>query len=1202
MTDNQSRSSANHPGSLSPLLLSPEVQDLCKRIDQFFREYPKKHQGRDTSDLLMGVFHVMRPEGRANPVWMSQAAGSARDILYPLFSKEISEANLMRLFRKYATGSHAGGKISDPRFMDTFGTLDEIYKKLSDLTHLGANLKAFTPKEFAAFGDSDFEKLMENYVRVLGSALKLQQIYVHTIIDSIVQKKKGRSKGMKEDLKLILGVNLDARQYFFAKADEWWLGWLWKNGFLSITSESEEDSRPDSIRIPELHYLVRMGGKCPANVVNILLKIPVFPNVSNQTLLYYFLRICQSLPAHQLARVVKKIHKEKWPALMDGPAEQTGFEYSKMCKTLVTAKDYKNFLVLAKTVLIVRTEEEIGKSSRYSDTPFFFDYLSHTEIFEHLAAIEGTYAEEALALVTGVMAEVVALGEQDSRRRGLPESEWDALMQSMRSKQINASVFAATDRYSFSDVDFFDFELGQMDPNSFQSDVRKLVAVLKTLLDRIFGGECVESKQARRVYENHIVPLPDSRVIWRLKLYTWSLLPEIFTKELKAAFFRLFEVERYYDITSGSEYEKALQKGFSVLSEDEKQDFVQKTIQEFSQLPEDRRCDGSHILSTILPFLNGNPQLKEQAEATGFELDPNHEPRPVIRVDDEFREIQSRGLDPLEDFGSRPVAEIAGKLRNEWTLEELYAHNTERDRYNPVNARGIGEQMRDDMPRRLPEYIENAELFFERDVLDHYYTYLYLIGIEETIQKHRSTALEENWDGVIDLLIAIKKSGEQVPFERGRREPNWFDSWLANWDAVHLVATDVLRALLTEQDGKALLELGKCRDRIFRIISYLLSYPEPLPEDEQFETPSNALDLRAMHDDADGKWATDPLRMAVDTVRGRAFEVFTLFVEQDGKMIRRDAKELYEKVLERENTRALMSMYGRFLPQFYFRDKGWIRTLLPQIFPQDAVKKWLYTAAWEGYLTNNLDGDIISDPEIQNLYQRALEIGNSDYPRGQRHSKEPNEGIAEHLAFAFMRYKEFELDHQLLKAFWETNNLKQHTHFVSFLGRYFISWNKAEKFFTNNPESKRKLRELWDWLIERVTEPEILMELGLWINLDSGIFEPAWLVQRVKQTLEKTNGVLNWQHELDKVSPLLAQAAPEDTLEIADLYLFEGGARVKNPQTLFLWDSSDGWIEAFEILYANHTTKEETATLINKLVDVGGNAFWPLKRILAENS
>ena len=1085
--------------------------------------------------------------------------------------------------------------------MDTFVTLDEIYKKLSDLAHLGAGLRAFTSEEFATFGDSDFEKLMEDYIRVFGSALRLQQIYVHTIIDSIVQKKKKRSKGMEEDLKLILSVNLDARQYFYAKADGWWLGWLWKKGFLNVTSESAVDSGADDIRIPELQYLVRMAEKRPANVVGILLTLPAYSDPSNQAVYYYFLRICQSLPAHQLARMVKKIRKEKWPTLMDGIATQTGFEYDKMCETLANAKDSKSLMVLTRAVLSVRTKEETNKESRYRDSPFFFEYLSHTGIFWRLAAVEAAYAEDALALATEVMAEVVALGDQDDEPEDPPESEWDALIQTMRLKQVGAPVFEISDRYALSDVDFFDLELGQTKPHAFQRDVRELATVVKTLLDRLVGERCTESAEIERIYEEHIVSLPDSRTMWRLRLYALSLCPRVFRDELKRALFRLFEVERYYEITSGAEYEKALHKGFPVLSEDEKQDFVQRTIQKFGQLPEDRKWDGSHILSMIIPFFNEKPELKKRAEEAGLWLDPDHRPKPVLRTDGEFKEKKSRGADTQEEFEKRSVAEIVRKLRNEWAPGVLHTQNTTDDRYNPRNATGIGDQMKIDMLRRLPEYIENADKFFERDRLDQHYTYLYLVGIQETIRNHREMPRRVNWDCVIDLLISIKESGEKDPFVREKREPHWFESWLANWDAVHLVATDILRDLLTAQEGKPLLDFDRFRDRLLTIVSYLLAHPEPSPGDEQFDIPESALDFRTMRNDADGKWATDPLNKALTTVRGRAFEVFNLFVVQDGDRVSGDAKKLYESVLERENTRALMSMFGCFLPFYYFRDNEWIRRLLPRIFPRDAAKKWLYSAAWEGYLSNDPYREIISDPVIQDLYHRGLDLTDDSYPRRQKHSVVPDEGISEHLALAFIYFKEFGSDHQLLKAFWDKGNSKQHAHFVQSLGRFFISRDNSEEFFTNNPESKSRLRNLWDWLIRKVEEPATLLELGLWINLDKGIFEPAWLALRVKQTLEKTNGILEWQHYLNKVSPQLARAAPEDTLEIARLYLLMGGARDKNQRTLWHWDSDNSWIEAFEILHGNQTTRAETTDLIDELVSVGGKAFWPLKEVLAES-
>ena len=199
-----------------------------------------------------------------------------------------------------------------------------------------------------------------------------------------------------------------------------------------------------------------------------------------------------------------------------------------------------------------------------------------------------------------------------------------------------------------------------------------------------------------------------------------------------------------------------------------------------------------------------------------------------------------------------------------------------------------------------------------------------------------------------------------------------------------------------------------------------------------------------------------------------------------------------------------------------------------------------------------------------------------------------------------MHYEEFGLNHPLLEAFWKNDSPTQHVHFVNFIGRSFISRDKAEESFEFSREVKGRLRELWDWLLQSDERREVYMEFDLWINLDKGIFEPAWLARRVRETLEKADGFLEWNNELVKASPRLAQAAPEDTLEIARLYLHEGGVRGKNQRVLWLWDSDNQWIETFEILYRNPTTKVKTEGLINRLVGEGGRAFWLLKRILAE--
>ena len=160
----------------------------------------------------------------------------------------------------------------------------------------------------------------------------------------------------------------------------------------------------------------------------------------------------------------------------------------------------------------------------------------------------------------------------------------------------------------------------------------------------------------------------------------------------------------------------------------------------------------------------------------------------------------------------------------------------------------------------------------------------------------------------------------------------------------------------------------------------------------------------------------------------------------------------------------------------------------------------------------------------------------------------------------------------------------QHAHFVKDIGRSFISRDLGEESPEFSREVKSRIRELWDWLLQKDEKREVYMEFGLWINLEKGIFEPDWLAKRVRKTLERADGFLEWDNGLVKASPRLAQAAPEDTFEIAQLCLYEGGVRGKNQQVLWLWDSGSEWIEALEILYRNPSTKVETEGLINRLV------------------
>src|ERR1700704_171839 len=98
-----------------------------------------------------------------------------------------------------------------------------------------------------------------------------------------------------ERIRELIDLNPDSRQYFFAKADERWLDWLWTNGLLSEIHKNSID--PTQLhRTPELYYLDRAADKNPARVVDIMLEVSSSPDSFNPETLERFLWISGKLP------------------------------------------------------------------------------------------------------------------------------------------------------------------------------------------------------------------------------------------------------------------------------------------------------------------------------------------------------------------------------------------------------------------------------------------------------------------------------------------------------------------------------------------------------------------------------------------------------------------------------------------------------------------------------------------------------------------------------------------------------------------------------------------------------------------------------------------------------------------------------------------------------------------------------------------
>src|SRR3989338_1603791 len=155
----------------------------------------------------------------------------------------------------------------------------------------------------------------------------MNQIELHKKIDELLTREPTEAR--REDISALTSANQDIRHYFFAKADERWLGWLWENGFLDVIKEKAEDPTRYGYRTPEVNYLVKVAEKEPAKVVDIMLAVTISTENFNPEVVDRFLRICSGLPAPELKRMVKKIRDDGWARLM-GAFNEWGFEYEKM--------------------------------------------------------------------------------------------------------------------------------------------------------------------------------------------------------------------------------------------------------------------------------------------------------------------------------------------------------------------------------------------------------------------------------------------------------------------------------------------------------------------------------------------------------------------------------------------------------------------------------------------------------------------------------------------------------------------------------------------------------------------------------------------------------------------------------------------------------------------------------------------------------
>ena len=901
--------------------------------------------------------------------------------------------------------------------------------------------------------------------------------------------------------------------------------------------------------MPEMDYLTRMAKKDPRTVAAIINSVPISKATFNPEVVDRFTWIAGELPGEHVKTLLPKMLSENWPQLM-APFNRPGFEYQRLVVNLKTAKEYEGLIQLAQIMMANRSKEELaGLGFGASGKIFYLNDITETGLFQTVIDPENPHREKLLEAFLGIFAKVIVLGGD----RG-------------------DSAYDESEPFFLPDVDLFEHVIS-LDRHSYtRDDIENLIAVCKELVGELFKGTCGNEAEIRRLYETYIAPLPDSYTAYRLRLFAVSACPESFTTEVQNLLLRIFDVgDRYYDIESGGEYHHTLLACFSTLPSRFQREYVQKVFGYFGENLDNsdkkkwRLSNGLEIMAYIKASLT--PEEIEKSEQVFGPFPAEGTLKPHARSSGITSGYVSH-KSPV-DPSKFTVEEVIEHLKSDWSPTVLKKQYKGDDFFTPRGPEGLADELKKDFKARMDEYLLHLEDFFDRGKIDPSYVYSLLSEVD-TMLRNRQVLTDDQCIVLIKFFDTIRKSGEIKEFEKSDEK-----SYLADWTTVHKMATDILLTLLGEMKDSELFKTH--RSIIVPIVSYLLSIKSsPSPE---HETPEYG----------------DPAHIALNSVRGQAFRALVQISYNDGNKLQPDVKEIFEHVIDTDTSHAVRFTLGQFFTSFYSRDKEYVKSLMPKIFPKgEAGKENLYFATWEGYLSSVLYVDFFK--EMEEYYAYAISLHADKYP-DRKYVKSLDELLAGHMALAYTE-SDLKLDDPLFQAFWKTPNETRHYEFASFLGRHYLTRSEAEDWIEKRKINKQKLIDFWTWILaaDFPVEAKTYSGFGFWINQDKEILEDKIVVEKMAASLTKSKGLVDWDYGLLQRIDRFAELNPDKTLEIiTSLLVLNDGL---NPHHRMYFDAADKIGEPLKIIYRQDHLKKPVEDLINLLIEKGSSTFWSLKEII----
>ncbi len=1112
--------------------------ELLSKLNSIQRQNPYKKY----SDIYIGGVAALTKTNRdINPDWMSQSANSFREILFTL--RKIEDKALNKVLAHYEKLNFE--KEDAKKYKNYLGNLFGFF---SDLSHHFSDIKKKQKKDYV-IGDnfviSSDSLTFENYAKVIRLYKEYLKVLVVTSIEIHQQIELCITQNQKEIeiIEAFVNNSPDSKQYFYTKATKDWLKWLLDNSFfepfkMDISSEGLE------LEVyPELEYLRKMAEIDPEVVTYIIQSIQITKR--NCRLIYFFFDIVELLPAEKISQLLDKIYIEKWIPLAHA-AQLSGYHFKEIVEKVVSLNNPEATLKLALLMLSVKSSDSFAeKQSLYELTsPFMISHLLDCGIFTALTNLEEKYLDKAVKELSRILDETIRLGEISKKE-----------------------VYDYSDIFTFYDIDISSLDLDKIsNSRRNKKDYLAFVAALKNLIERIV--DLNKKLQIEQVYK-HIDNLPSSNFSWRLRLFVLARAPDYLQTHLKNGLFIIFEMIDIYDIGSDFEYQNALINCFSYLKNTDQKLYIENLIIHYENKiisnPEKDwlKRTAWELGSCILHDINLD-QRESIENLVGMKCNEHYKPKPVFNdIRAGYVSHQSPG-----DISQLTISELILKLKTDWTPQTLKEMYKQDDFLNPRDSKGLSFAISADVKIRIDEYLESMNEFYSPDI-DPQYLSAVLQGIIEMTRKENIINLQQ-------LIILINFFNNIANDKNLLNNPEFQSGssyiW-SQWREISICCSDLLVYSFSKNNIKHKIIIDN-EGILKNIFMYLFSFPDYNDKSDVEESP------QGLHG------------IAINTVRGRAFEAFVEYVIAYG-FLSEDIKILFYKVLA-DDKLYMKFLIGRYLPFFFNINEAFVLELLPHIFPTD--KEQIFVASFSGYLSQVLYTDVYE--HMNEYYSHAIDIKSKDNRKENSLYPSYDELLASHIALAFV-FVNLSVKDNLFVSFWNRKNIIRHQKFIEFISECCLNHEKvSEEWLKKKNVNMYKLIDFWDQCLNEVSNEEILAGFGSWINSNQAIIPDNVVIEKIATTLQKTNGKLSWNYNFLKRLPIFAQVNPVKTLEAVTYYLFGKAGKLNSERYKYHYDEEIK--KALSVINQNGDShlKQQTKNLINLLIKEGGHVFWDLKEII----